>query len=84
MDGPRALIADHRVRPYAAADPDATYDEEYEVAAGDDFELAWWASNGMIWRHVEAHARKVPGPASPVDFQGGWLAGSKRVIRSAS
>ncbi|AFL99487.1 hypothetical protein Desde_1055 [Desulfitobacterium dehalogenans ATCC 51507] len=79
-DVPAKVIAEDRAKYYAAADPDTTYEEEFEFTMGNDFELKDWSGNNMNWDEVKDYAEKAILPDPVIDWEEGWVDGEKEVI----
>lgn len=60
------FIAKHRANHYAKGEPDHVFQEEYNHAMSDDFELYDWYGNNMDWEDVpEENKRMVENPSVP-------------------
>jgi len=75
---PASVIADVRAKYYAKNDPDATYQEEFDYAMRDTYEITDWAANQMNWKDVEEHA--TIHRVSKVDNHREWLNAKKEVV----
>jgi len=82
-DVPARLVAENRAKYYAEKNPDnpsqSTYEEEFEYAMSDDYELKDWAAGNMDWEDVEEFAVRHLGPDDP-DYQEGWVNGEKEIV----
>jgi len=57
----------------------SVYEQEYWYTMNDFLYLEDWATNNMNWSDVRSKAVKVEKPR-PIDYQEGWLNGSKKVV----
>lgn len=70
---PAHVIADDRGKYYAKKDKDTTYQEEYDFAILDDYEIIDWARNNMNWSDVKTHARLAVTARPDFDYAEAWV-----------
>lgn len=88
---PARVIAEKRAAYYAEHDTgqksgpeyDEVFRQEVELALDDPAEVIDFARNSMDWEDVATHAKQVK-PASPVDFQEGWVNGDMEIVEGST
>ena len=79
-DIPADVIARHRAEYYDEHDPDASFEEEFEYAINDEYELVDWASNNMNWEDVEEHATQVAQLPTFFEYDKYWTNADKEIV----
>lgn len=59
---PLKIVARNRAAYYEQRDEDTTFQEEYDLVMGDEFEGIDWFQNNMDWEDVSDHAVLVMRP----------------------
>ena len=78
---PLHIIADDRAKYFAKKDPDTTYEEEYEYALSEEYEIFDWAANNMNWKEVKEYAKEGGrDQLTERGYQEGWCNGEKEIV----
>lgn len=77
---PAEVVAESKAQYYSTID--AVYQDEYDEAMSDDYELIDWAGNNMDWDDIKPHIVKLadPRPMRDVDYHFGWQESSLQVL----